>query len=467
MSKEKIGLRNEEVKRKIRKITENEAVNNKVIKLIDLNNEYFGEKELEINKQRLTIFCGCNGSGKSRLISSIHKILMTEDAEDLIYHEGSMKPRKSITKNIGNIIFFDTHTSSRIKDFYKERFDASLLEFSEYRKLGENEVEIISHITNRGYDSIEVLDIDASYVDADIAKFSIGGQFPYYRVKFANITYESSEMGTGEHSLFYLYSLLTHTKNNILFLEEPENFLSPICQKRFMDYLVNNIVVDNSIVYVTTHSPTILRNVPPQLIQVLYNLKGKTEFYKPEDVSIALSQLGLESNYKGIILVEDSIGRDFIEYILRIFGYKNISREYLILPMGGEGNIQSIINLTPNMNLQDFKIVPLYDGDMNGKITNPVQSMFLPGQKAFETEARDIMMNSIEEFSIKHNIEKKLFELSLAKHGGEEKHEWLHNLPKEIEVKKDVLIEFVLCKLVEKYEIEVNSLRENISEMLC
>lgn len=67
---------------------------------------------------------------------------------------------------------------------------------------------------------------------------------------------------SGQQELLWLYNqlyiLLLRRENAFVIIEEPEAHLYPSLQKEVMDFIVQFAYLNNSTVYVTTHSPYLL-----------------------------------------------------------------------------------------------------------------------------------------------------------------------------------------------------------------
>lgn len=114
-----------------------------------------------------------------------------------------------------------------------------------------------------------------------------GIERPFFEVRAGNTTYDSRSVGLGELASFYLWwSLKRVSPNTVLLVEEPESYLSPMCQAAFADVLAKYTVQKKPFVILTTHSPEIIQHANrsslrfayilgiPNLSQIVFGIRG-------------------------------------------------------------------------------------------------------------------------------------------------------------------------------------------------
>lgn len=465
MTKETVGLRKTEVIRKIRKISEETSVNNKILELKKLDSEFFKINNIILPEKRINVFCGCNGAGKTTVAQAILSCLKGEIEESIIKNDGNTKLRREISRDIKYFIF-DSHTTSRVKDYLKQDEIQDILDEISFTKLDESQLKILNHMSNREYDEISVGEIEKINIIEDIKPYCIKDCLPYFKVKFSGKEYESPSMGMGEHLIFFMYFLLKDMdKDTSIILEEPENYLSPVCQERFMDYLLNIIFVKKYIVYLTTHSPHILHNIPKDLINVLVNIDGKINVIESETTDSALSSLGLTLEKEGLFLLEDYVGLEFLKYILKTNSMANIIKKYEFIVVGGEGNIENALKyIVPS---KSFKVFGVFDGDINGKIEPKENYLFLPERESIENIAKSTIKDNIPHFSKSFSIKECSLTLILSKLHGKEPHEWLEEIIRELNLDKITFLSeiFKFISTKENYINDVSDIKKKLDKI--
>lgn len=186
-----------------------------------------------------------------------------------------------------------------------------------------------------------------------------GFPFPYFEVTLPNgSSYTNSDMGMGELACLYVTWFIYHyiEPQSLLFVEEPENFISAYSQLRLMDLIAERSFSQKLWVILSTHSEHILSKVGIENIRILsqYCLESRSAISNPKHVRKYLSALGLSSNILGIYIVEDELARFFLEYILDKSD-PDMLTDFPIIQMRCDSNIEKIVKHfepTPNPHLK-------------------------------------------------------------------------------------------------------------------
>lgn len=73
------------------------------------------------------------------------------------------------------------------------------------------------------------------------------------------------------------------TSNNVLSIEEPENYLHPLMLKEIVS-IMRNVIGDRSIILLSTHSETLLNNSLPEEIVIVQFKNGATQACRPTEI---------------------------------------------------------------------------------------------------------------------------------------------------------------------------------------
>jgi hypothetical protein len=119
-------------------------------------------------------------------------------------------------------------------------------------------------------------------------------------------------------------------------MEEPESYLAPRSQEALLD-VIAKIAADKRLwIILTTHSPSIIKNIPMEHIRLLSRVNESVEITTPTYDSEYLYSLGLKPNRLGVILVEDRCARELSKCWLGRFD-PSILQEYEIVDIGSKG----------------------------------------------------------------------------------------------------------------------------------
>lgn len=451
------------------------------IKNIDLNG-INGIQNIKIEKGIFAI-CGLNGVGKSTVASALKDLI----GLDLTTHDDIR-----ITDKITGSVRLDEHTNmtvenkdgSRLKDKLSKEdidylyldneqsiniinrvtrethFDELLEQYEEYSMDGQ-QLKDISYIVGKDYDKVSIIDIE----DEEL-------RFPFFLVNSNGVQYNSMQMGVGEHVLFYYYTMINKMrKNSIIIIEEPESFVSITSQKRFMNFLAMRSVNFQNQFIITTHSPFIIKNIPPKNI-ILLDRYGEEAFIHSGLEKRLVRSLGLEINKKGIIYVEDLIAQTFLKRILKDSKIRFILDDYDIKYVNGFGNITS--RLESICKYIDFNIIGIYDGDMRSRIDSNTTSkfqwshLFLPGEKELEEDFRLCLKDNIDIFIKSMDMNKKDILSALSSVNGIDYHDWFNELQKSLKVSHEQLFDVLYYIWIndENNKLMVNEFIEEMNEII-
>jgi hypothetical protein len=242
-----------------------------------------------------------------------------------------------------------------------------------------DELKIASYLIGKSYSDIAIYEI------ADYASFE---RFPYFRATASSTTYGSEGMGRGELALLLVYWTLRDLKrDSILVLEEPETHVSPKSQDCLMNILAKFTLEKGMWTIITTHSPTIIRRIPPEHLRLLARGTGLADVQQNvSKLDIALL-LGGGVRLSGAFLVEDQATKEFLTAVLDEKA-AGILKQYEIVSATSESCITATLKNMPNTG-NWLTLVGAYDGDMRATVTGEGFNwpyVFLPGTIAPEDQ---------------------------------------------------------------------------------
>lgn len=174
--------------------------------------------------------------------------------------------------------------------------------------------------------------------------------------------YSEYNSGSGE---FVIASMIDQIQNvpsgGLLLLDEPEVSLHPGAQKRLVYYILEMIKRKKIQVIITTHSTSIVENLPKEAIKCFRRIENDIIVIE-ENVLYKNAFIELEADIaeKKYILVEDDLAKTIIQKILVVEGLEGLLQVELC--PGGASNIKKHTLLTYSKTGIDNRYI-IFDGD--------------------------------------------------------------------------------------------------------
>lgn len=232
----------------------------------------------------------------------------------------------------------------------------------EYRKY-------LSHILGRNYSN-------ARFVKPDIDQ---NREVGLLKREFGEIS--QFHQGAGEDTTLDLFRVLQGIpQNSLLVIDEVEASLHPKAQRRLVRFLLWFSRQKRAQIILSTHSPYILQELPPEARILLLPGQMGTEIIYGVTPEFAMSRIDEEVHPELHIFVEDREARILLREII-----VSHQRRAEILPRisineVGSANVVTILGMLSSQNRLPYKSISILDGDQtisNGCIN-------LPGGKAPE-----------------------------------------------------------------------------------
>ena len=175
----------------------------------------------------------------------------------------------------------------------------------ENRDLSDNEIQAISQILGK------------HYTGAKLVRHSYYGRTEGVSLKFKTGHSEYSEAfaGSGELAVASLVvQVLSAEKYSLILLDEPEVSLHPRAQEQLLLFLMEQAKSNHHQVVFTTHSPSMVRFLPPNAIKVFYETAGGAfAILGSAHPYAAFSRLGAPVPNKVRVYVEDRLAKFVVE----------------------------------------------------------------------------------------------------------------------------------------------------------
>lgn len=246
--------------------------------------------------------------------------------------------------------------------------------------------------------------------------FILHGDYDHYkdlkRVKNKNVTYSLGvrntpyfnqvggnlisqyRMSSGECMLISLLHFIYNSierkslpsdQKILMLVDEIELALHPIAVSRLID-LLNELLQnhDNLIIYLTSHSPEVIRKIKPSNLYKVENSDGTVTLQSNCYPSYLIRDVYSHDGFDFLLLVEDELAKSVVEKIIL---KNNLRRGKLlhVVPVGGWKNVLSLHMdlLRWNVLGVNKQIVSILDGDVEQQVIkdkqyNSLKRIFLP-----------------------------------------------------------------------------------------
>lgn len=142
------------------------------------------------------------------------------------------------------------------------------------------------------------------------------------RLKTPDLAYTEAFAGSGEFAVVRLVSdILLAKPKSLILLDEPEVSLHPGAQDRLVQFLFEQIKLKKHQVVVSTHSPGIIRHLPPEAIKVMMVDPATGQNTIPAQstpANEAFFHIGEPQGGKLLIVVEDVLALHIVQRALSI-----------------------------------------------------------------------------------------------------------------------------------------------------
>lgn len=394
----------------------------------------------------LTLICGGNGTGKSTLLRCLYACLVPS------YVKGNMPFRRRVAGGRCRIklrlaatdieleTVFDSCDGEsdmdgftliesadyvpRLVDWFRATTDLEAqLKGVEAKRLSGDELARLGYIVGRTYEAVEVYEVEVPGEDVT---------YPYFSVTAGQWRYGSEAMGYGELSAFVMLWVLERAKSGeLLFIEEPELFLSPRGQAALIDVLAMAALSRGVSIVATTHSPPMVGRAMPRHVRLMTADSTATTFDSPGHGSAALRILGLELRKEGIVFVEDLAAQELVGTVL-LDRAPWLLEKFCVLRAGDKDAVLRVVSLMTCPG-QPFQLVGLLDGDQRDAIASPVQKCigFLPGRRAPDMDMLDAVRLDVSRFCVLLGGDPVTVRGGVAAIAGVDAHDWAVELSRQ------------------------------------
>jgi len=167
------------------------------------------------------------------------------------------------------------------------------------------------------------------------------GYSALFQTNFAQ--YSEAVAGSGEMAVLRLVrEILSAEAFSLILLDEPEVSLHPGAQIRLKAFLLEQIMVKKHQIIISSHSPSIVKDLPKEAIKVFYQNPKNGRFLVKENLTPYEAFYHIESpvDNKKIIIVEDILAKNIINNVLKVMGEETSNLFNIKFNPGGESVIK-------------------------------------------------------------------------------------------------------------------------------
>lgn len=347
----------------------------------------------------LYTFVGANGAGKSTLMLCLSRLVTNKNG---LFSPGDTKADSSFSfihdKNVCIWKPNKCHqwTSSDKSFRFNGMYEGSLF----YGTRFEESLNIEKLIKNGAISARDIADTD-DFVKDTLSYILHGNKDMYRSLKriknrriaeklgFTNLPHfievdhhlvSQYRMSSGEclliSLLHFLYNSIVRKslpvdQKVIVMVDEIELALHPIAVVRLLDFLNGLIETHgNLIVYLSTHSPEIIKMVPPKNLYRVISENGVMKLESNCYPSYLIRDLYSNVSPDFLVLVEDELAMLYVNRVLTKYALRE-SKLIHVVPVGGW---QNVLDLHKELYCKKIlgtntKILSILDGDVEGKLT--------------------------------------------------------------------------------------------------
>ena len=362
-----------------------------------IDGDLYDSLELNLN-QGINAIIGKNGIGKSNFIRSLYNLFCSEnsnrnkfsrlnDRNNIFIDYTLNKNKKTFlytfededkTDELSAYLFDPCSLIPEIQKIFSSQSNIDeLLEGYSESEYNQERLRNLNYLANNNYQKVSLYNLEEVYEEFPI--------LPFFKVEKDGASYDSTQMGLGELSILYFDWLLNYinilSSNKILLIEEPESFLPPIVQKRFINILATFVADKAFQCLISTHSEHILQKIPRSHVKLMLNnhIQKCYQFIDVKDNSQILNSLGLEASKRAVLFFEDLCAKIFLVELISKSEMLHLDNFYLHCS-GSESEIINQVKSLPN-NFNDFKFIAIFDGDGRGRVESEIgdaKHAFLP-----------------------------------------------------------------------------------------
>lgn len=346
------------------------------VRKITFNNTFFKQETTIDFNPILNFLVGPNGVGKTRLLKIIYEKVSNiakENSGVEIEYFGDNENKEVIFVNSADIVETYRKYFGKIINLEDDLLNGlSSLEYSA------NDLDEARWLVFKNYEYIKVFEVEPflkieSSHDKDDDDYS-EDVLPFFVVRVGDVVYDSRTMGSGEYAALYIHWFLKRLDDNsLIFLEEPETFLSFKVQHNISVLFAKYAFEKKSSFLISTHSYPMIRNYADVFIKSLL-FSGEKIKFGSHDKTLMYDNIGaFFDSFKYLFVCEDYFSFICFSFFLKSYFPQEFNRAKIFWcnqfkdhPGGATGLIKSYISLKSLKGL-DSRLILVFDGDQKNE----------------------------------------------------------------------------------------------------
>ena len=191
------------------------------------------------------------------------------------------------------------------------------------------------------------------------------------RFQADNLMYSEAYAGAGETAVMAVVrEVLRPGKGRLILIDEPETALHPGAQRELLVFLLQQIVVNQHQIILSTHSPELIQGLPSSAIKVLVpTTGGRVQIEEDRSPEEAFFRVGHLFNPGTTIIVEDRLAKAVVERAIQARGDAFSAKFRVEFRPGGDSEMKKDIAVFS----QTDAVSPifLFDGDKRADHIDP------------------------------------------------------------------------------------------------
>ena len=457
-------------------------------------------------------FVGANGSGKSTILQCLAQLVVPRKGlKSLAMYD--FREDTSIEFNLGEKYLkytFDHLSSSWVSSGEELRFNGLYEGSLFYGTRFEDSTKIEQLILRNKISDQDIVDADEEVKDK--MSYILHGDYAHYRslkrirnkqtaeklgvqnrpyfIEVQGGLISQYKMSSGEcllvSLLHFLYNSIVRrslpaAREVLVLIDELELALHPSAIFRLIEYLSE--LVDshsNLIIYLSSHSPDVIRKVSPHSLFRVENKLGKVSIEDNCYPSYLIRDLSSPVSPDYLLLVEDRLAQVFVESIL-VQEKLRMSKLVQCIPVGGWKNVLDLHKeiFTKKVLGISAKIVSILDGDIETQMTKSDKKfphLFLPipsvekfmYKVAVEGSYPEVKRQINDTFFIVRSLDEIVSEYNrdpARKQGDKSFYRYIISELDAIDTKEEVFVDG-LVKIISE-QLDVSKFIENLRKHLC
>lgn len=366
---------------------------------------------------------------------------------ELLSNDSSIILDQTSENCLDNIYYLEpSQECARVLDYIKNTKNINELIEGEGENIAFDDVRVKNQIENvigKKYKRIIFREITGA-IESDYV-------FPYFELELASgAKYSNIDMGMGEFAVFYILWFIRNCERNaIIFIEEPENFISANTQKYLMDKIAEQSDSNKLWIMLSTHSEHILSKISIENTKVLQKrLTDITHLIEPKHREKYLTALGLTPQLDGVIFVEDIFASSFLNYLLSKLAPEFL-KSYKIVPIRCDSNIEKLASHYEPLRKSPINYIGVFDADQKSKVGKYVDKNIyissLPSEEALPPEdiIWDVMTSNSKVISDMLDIDYDSMQEAIVDNNTINYHDRYSNIANQLNLSIDFLLQNV------------------------